>query len=130
MIGALPLSFVVNDINDISCFWIVQYAPAGCPPELWGVRVTRRGNMCYVIYPNELRHDAAEDYCRESFGGRLLTITNRTMMDYVASILDHQGWARNCWCLGCCLFSSARKVWIGLYYSDTWRWTALDGMRS
>ena len=76
---------------------------------------------------DELPYESAKAFCRNRYGGRLLTVQTSSKMDFIAAVLTHIGWETDCSGLGC-LFTKDKRVWIGLhYYSDAWRWPDLTG---
>lgn len=105
----------------------IEFGQAACPSESRGVRVTQAGNICLIMTSNELPYESAKAFCRNRYGGRLLTVQTSSKMDFIAAVLTHIGWETDCSGLGC-MFTSDIRVWIGLYYySDAWRWPGLTG---
>ena len=129
---ALPsFAFLVNIIFFL---FLVEYGPEGCPAETDDIRVTRHRDTCLIFHqtqPNSF--ETAQETCRNHFNGRMLTIRDSIKMDFVASVLSGLGMETNSETLLDSLsfalwISDHNMAWLGLSYSDQWRWSALSGM--
>ena len=129
-------SLIYFKVNLISFPILVEYGPEGCPPETDGIKVTRQGDTCLIFHltwPSSY-HTALET-CRNHFSGGLLTIRNSTKMDFVDSVLSGLGMKTDYDAMSHLdrfnneIGTHAHKMaWLGLFYSDQWRWPALLGM--
>ena len=82
-----------------------------------------------------MSYHSAQEFCRHNYNGRLLTLLDSGKMEFIASVLSSFGWQTNYASMSALDtvkesmgMYSHRMVWLGLFYSDQWRWPVLAGM--